>query len=127
MSFWEREQLTYKQVIDAVREAIAPLQRNIDDLRDKVNALQASAVQQTALDKYALKDIEETQHTAMYERLAKIEAFITSQQETNREETQERLNDKNQYISLQTTVLISVISVLGSGLVTLLVTHVLMR
>jgi hypothetical protein len=124
MNWMKQETLTYKQVIEAVKEAIDPLRKDVNDLRDKVNQLQTSSVQQSMLDRYALKDIAEAQHQGMIDRIAKLESAALRLQNADNDETREKISEKNQSFGLAINVTTAIILLLAGGFITLIISAI---
>jgi hypothetical protein len=122
---WKGDTLTYRQVIDAVKEAIQPLQKDIIDLRDKVNLLQMNAVQQATLDKYCLKETQEAQARGFDDRVAKLESAALRLQNADNDETREKMSEKSQSFGLAVNVTTAIIIALSSGFLTLIISHIL--
>lgn len=112
--------LTYRQVDELVRRAVQdvvqPLQRDIADMRAKVEEIQRTAVSQATLDRYALKDIEEARHEAFEDRIRKLENTAQDQQKDENNKAQQGIN-------LLVTAGIAIIALLAGGYITLLVGH----
>jgi tRNA U55 pseudouridine synthase TruB len=110
--------LTYRQVDELVRRAVQdvvqPLQRDIADMRAKVEEIQRTAVSQAALDKYALKGVSDTQHDAIEERMRNMESAVKDLQKDESSKAQ-------QGISLLTTAGIAIFALLAGGYITLLI------
>jgi len=114
--FGDREQLTYKQLIEAVTQGIQPLRKDIDDLRFKIDEVQRTAVSQAMLADYALKSVAEAQHKAFDERIKALE----------NDDLQQRSFEANknlQYMYITISIAVGVITLLLGAILSHVVFH----
>lgn len=128
MQYRKREnQLTYQQLDDVVRRAVAdivgPIRQDISILRsandktnEKIDRLQSTAVQETRLNDYVLRSVYEAVQKSMEARMVALET-----DDRDDRKTQETRSLQIMYITI--TVAIGIVTLLAGAILSHLVFH----